>query len=145
LWTDTEIRREDSRADIILAELASVTLARQVGSCRVFSTTFTKETIVNTRDGLKIYDLEPLASELWIVAGPPGHKIAEINPDDLPPGFRWVEEDEWADLQEDAPIDILVRFNPEGEGHLEAKCWHSRFEGKISWPTPITPESDPWK
>ena len=51
-----------------------------------------------TLDGLKVYDIDPLASELWVVAGPSGWKITEIDPDDLPDGFRWVETKEWQEL-----------------------------------------------
>lgn len=52
-----------------------------------------------TKDGLTVYDLDPQASELWAVAGPAGYDIKSIDPDNLPPGFRWVDNDEWADLQ----------------------------------------------
>lgn len=52
-------------------------------------------TSMKTQDGLVTYDLDPLASENWIVAGPPGWLIADIDPDDLPDGFRWVDDEEW--------------------------------------------------
>ncbi len=51
-----------------------------------------------TSDGLRVYDLDPRASELWAVAGPDGYDPTTIDPDDLPEGFRWVEEEEWSDL-----------------------------------------------
>ena len=53
-----------------------------------------------TRDGLTVYDLNPQASELWAVAGPDGwqDRISDIDPDDLPDGFRWVEDAEWETL-----------------------------------------------
>jgi hypothetical protein len=52
-----------------------------------------------TKDGLTIYDLDPNASELWVVAGPSGYDEKAIDPDNLPEGFRWVDSDEWEDLQ----------------------------------------------
>lgn len=52
-----------------------------------------------TKDGLTIYDLEPLSSELLVVAGPAGYDVSEIDSENLPAGFRWVDDDEWADLQ----------------------------------------------
>ena len=48
-------------------------------------------------DDLAIYDLAPSASELWVVAGPDGFD-GEIDPDDLPEGFRWVTGEEWEAL-----------------------------------------------
>jgi hypothetical protein len=47
------------------------------------------------RDGLRLYDLDPAASQLWVVAGPDGWKVEDINPDSLPDGFRWVSDEEW--------------------------------------------------
>jgi hypothetical protein len=46
------------------------------------------------------YDLDPHASDLWVVAGPHGHDPATIDPDNLPDGFRWVSEDEWEKYHE---------------------------------------------
>ena len=54
---------------------------------------------IKTADGLTVYDLASQASELWVVAGPDGF-VGEIDPDDLPDGFRWVTADEWETLQE---------------------------------------------
>lgn len=54
-----------------------------------------------TKDGLTIYDLDPNASELWVVAGPAGYDVSTINADCLPEGFRWVDDSEWAELQND--------------------------------------------
>lgn len=54
---------------------------------------------LKTADGLEIYDLDPQASELWVVAGPAG-QVGKIDPDDLPEGFRWVTEEEWQSLQD---------------------------------------------
>ena len=52
-----------------------------------------------TKDGLVVYDLEPQAAELWAVAGPIGYRANEIDPDNLPKGFRWVTSEEWQELQ----------------------------------------------
>ena len=52
-----------------------------------------------TKDGLTIYDLDPQASELWVVAGPAGVDPNTIDTDNLQDGFRWVEAEEWAELQ----------------------------------------------
>jgi hypothetical protein len=57
-----------------------------------------------TRDGLTIYDLQPLGGELTAVAGPGGHSAAAVAHsvfnEDMPDGFRWVDTDEWADCVE---------------------------------------------
>lgn len=42
------------------------------------------------------YDLDPRAGELWVVAGPAGYDVADLDPDELPEGFRWVTDEEWA-------------------------------------------------
>lgn len=55
-----------------------------------------------TSDGLSVYDLDPQASELWAVAGPDGIDPSTIDPDSLPDGFRWIEGDEWEQLQSHA-------------------------------------------
>jgi hypothetical protein len=52
-----------------------------------------------TKDGLTIYDLQPQAGELCVVAGPIGYRVDEIDMDDLPEGFRWVTAEEWEELQ----------------------------------------------
>jgi hypothetical protein len=52
---------------------------------------------VKTNDGLRLYDLDPSASDLWVVAGPDTDE--KIDPDDLPTGFRWVTGEEWESLQ----------------------------------------------
>lgn len=54
-----------------------------------------------TKDGLTVYDLDPQASELWVVAGPAGVDPKTIDTDNLPEGFRWVSSDEWEELQND--------------------------------------------
>ena len=53
---------------------------------------------MQTKDGLHVYDLDPASSELWAVAGPAGHDIKAIDPDNLPAGFRWVTEAEWQEI-----------------------------------------------
>ena len=55
-----------------------------------------------TKDGLTIYDLQPQASELCVVAGPIGYSVDQIDMDDLPIGFRWVTAEEWEALQAQA-------------------------------------------
>ena len=42
------------------------------------------------------YDIDPLAAELWVVEGPPGYDPNTIDPDNLPKGWRWISDDEWA-------------------------------------------------
>ena len=56
-----------------------------------------KSTGLVTKDGLWLYDLEPLAGSLMVVAGSPNF-TGTINPDNLPNGFRWVEDEEWEEL-----------------------------------------------
>ena len=51
-----------------------------------------------THDGLRVYDLVPLAVDLWAVAGPDGVDPATIDPDALPDGCRWLDDDEWPRL-----------------------------------------------
>lgn len=53
---------------------------------------------LTTKDGLTVYDLDPQASELWAVAGPAGFSKGDIDPDNLPEGFRWVTAEEWEGL-----------------------------------------------
>jgi len=56
------------------------------------------KTEYTTRDGLRVYDLSPLTSELWTVAGPDGVDSTTIDPDALPSGFRWIDDQEWSVL-----------------------------------------------
>lgn len=74
-----------------------------------------------TKDGLTIYDLDPQASELVVVAGPAGYEVSAIAADDLPQGFRWVSAREWSQLQlKDDPQaveGILVQHDASGQGH----------------------------
>ena len=58
-----------------------------------------QKTKYKTADGLTVYDIDPNAAELWAVAGPDGF-VGEIDPDDLPEGFRWVDGLEWEALHE---------------------------------------------
>lgn len=53
---------------------------------------------MKTRDGLTVYDLDPNAAELWVVAGPEGYDPKAIDTDNLPDGFRWVEDEEWEEM-----------------------------------------------
>lgn len=41
------------------------------------------------------YDLDPRASELWVVEGPDGLDPNAIDPDALPEGCRWIGGAEW--------------------------------------------------
>jgi len=47
------------------------------------------------------YDLCPLAIDFMIVEGPEGYKIDEIDPDQLPLGFRMISQEEfnWMHLE----------------------------------------------
>jgi hypothetical protein len=56
------------------------------------------KTDLRTTDNLVVYDLDPQASELWVVAGPDGVDPATIDPDALPAGCRWVDDEEWEEL-----------------------------------------------
>lgn len=57
------------------------------------------QTGTRTFDGLAVYDLDPQASQLWAVAGPDGIDPSTIDPDSLPDGFRWVQREEWEQLE----------------------------------------------
>ena len=57
-------------------------------------------TDLRTADGLTVYDLDPHAAELWAVAGPAGVDPTTIDPDDIPDGFRWIDDAEWSDAVE---------------------------------------------
>ena len=65
------------------------------------------KTSLKTKDGLAVYDIDPLASDLWVVAGPDGH-TGPIDPDDLPEGFRWVTNEEWASMQNAVKEELTV-------------------------------------
>lgn len=58
-----------------------------------------RNTNLTTADGLRVYDLDVEASELWAVAGPDGYDVESIDTDSLPDGFRWVTNEEWDSLQ----------------------------------------------
>ena len=62
-----------------------------------------------TDDGLRVYDLDVMASELWAVAGPYGYDVHAIDPDNLPPGFRWVDNEEWDRLCEERADELSSR------------------------------------
>ena len=57
------------------------------------------QTGLRTAQGLAVYDLAPLAADLWAVAGQAGVDPTTIDADSLPEGFRWVDESEWEVLQ----------------------------------------------
>lgn len=59
-----------------------------------------------TSDGLWLYDLDPSASDLWVVAGPDTND--KIDPEHLPAGFRWVTGEEWESLQSRVKDDFRV-------------------------------------
>ena len=62
-------------------------------------------TNLTTADGFRIYDLDVNAADLVAVAGPEGWDPETIDPDDLPDGFRWIDEEEWSDaMQRSADI-----------------------------------------
>ena len=48
-------------------------------------------------DRLRIYDLEPLASDLRCVAGPDNLDARFVDPENLPEGCRWISDAEWQD------------------------------------------------
>ena len=64
-----------------------------------------RDTNLTTRDGLRVYDLDTQASELWAVAGPAGYNVNAIDAKFLPDGFRWVSDAEWAALNGDRDMD----------------------------------------
>jgi hypothetical protein len=51
-----------------------------------------------TQDNLRVYNLDPKATEVIAVAGPDGHDPARLDVDDLPEGFRRLGVDEWEEL-----------------------------------------------
>lgn len=53
---------------------------------------------MKTKDGLMIYDINPF-SEVWVIAGPEGYDVKDIDPHNLPEGFRWVNVSEWNSFQ----------------------------------------------
>jgi hypothetical protein len=57
------------------------------------------KTRYHTKDGLAVYDLDPLAAELWVIAGPDDLDEVAIDTDDIPEGCRWVDSNEWAAIQ----------------------------------------------
>jgi hypothetical protein len=57
-----------------------------------------RTTAFTTADGLRVYDLCPQSPDMVAVAGPDGIDPRGIDADYLPEGFRWVTDDEWAEL-----------------------------------------------
>lgn len=41
------------------------------------------------------YDLDPFDGQLWVAEGPAGYQPEELDPQELPQGFRWVDTEEW--------------------------------------------------
>ena len=58
----------------------------------------------DAEESLVWYDLDPQASELWVVEGPAGWDVEELDPDNLPDGFRWVTAQEWEERHEEMEI-----------------------------------------
>jgi hypothetical protein len=56
------------------------------------------KTNILTQDNLRVYDLDPASPHLIAVAGPDGHDPETLDVDQLPPGFRRIEQDEWEEL-----------------------------------------------
>ena len=46
-------------------------------------------------DRMRIYDLEPLSSDLRCIAGPDNLDPRFVDPEDLPTDCRWITDDEW--------------------------------------------------
>ena len=70
---------------------------------------------LRTDDNLRVYDLDRGASELWVVAGPDGVDPSTIDPNNLPEGFRWVEDDEWEKLGSEDSCYTAQKLNSEVE------------------------------
>lgn len=51
-----------------------------------------------TQDNLYVYDLDPKATTVLAVAGPDGHDPAQLDLNNLPPGFRRIDSTEWEEL-----------------------------------------------
>jgi hypothetical protein len=50
------------------------------------------------------YDLDPLERQLWVVEGPAGYRLEDLDPSDLPPGFRWIDADEWHERRSEVEV-----------------------------------------
>lgn len=63
-----------------------------------------------TDDGLRVYDVDVHSTTgLWAVAGPDNFNLSKFDPDDLPPGFRWVDAEEWSRLCEERADELSSR------------------------------------
>ena len=51
-----------------------------------------------TQDNLRVYDLNPQATEVIAVAGPDGHDPDKLDIEQLPAGFRRIDVEEWEEL-----------------------------------------------
>lgn len=95
-----------------------------------------RKTDLKTTDGDVIYDLDPDSAELWAVAGPDGHDARKIDPDDLPPGFRWVSESEYEraeQVQRDQVKHLRRKFLARIkalQGRKSACCDRSLLDGR---------------
>jgi hypothetical protein len=56
------------------------------------------KTDILTQDNLRVYNLDPKATQIVAVAGPDGHDPEKLRADHLPPGFRRIDADEWEKL-----------------------------------------------
>lgn len=97
-----------------------------------------------TKDGLTIYDLDPQASELWAVAGPAGIDPSAIDPDNLPAGFRWMEDFEWEfyqDEQYDYCADEVCEYTYRTDAGLGVIVARDFLEAKIMLRSMISPSA----
>jgi hypothetical protein len=96
-----------------------------------------------TKDGLTIYDLQPQAGELCVVAGPIGYSVDQIDMDDLPDGFRWITTEEWEELQAQDEPELKTITVHWADGKLCAICDedHTLQSNVVRW-DPITASSD---
>lgn len=85
-----------------------------------------RDTNLTTRDGLRVYDLDTQAGELWAVAGPAGYDVNAIDPEFIPDGFRWVSDDEWAALNGTFRHRITATWNDDQQQYQNtALGWYS--------------------
>ncbi len=60
------------------------------------------------------YDLDPFERQLWVVEGPAGYQAEELDPQELPAGFRWVDTEEWDARGSDVQI-VTARTDRDSE------------------------------
>jgi hypothetical protein len=51
-----------------------------------------------TQDNLRVYDLDPMDPRIRAVAGPDGYDPDDLDINNLPPGFRRIDVEEWEEL-----------------------------------------------